>query len=496
MWQRFSERARKVIFFSQEEAGRLGQNCVSTEHLLLGLLRENDTVAARIIERLGFDLIRIRGEVDRRAPCGEERPGQEMCLVPDAKQVIDFAYEEAQRIDNRYIGTEHILLGLIRDSEGVAGRVLAELGVELESARAIVMTLQATDSTVEPKPTSTTDPAATNWADAPPSRVGDFIYQVVAAVTHDTLGLKGTSLLSIADLSREQLMGILGVTTALEAAHKRGVPAYHWKYPRALAMIFEKPSLRTRVSFDLAMQQLGGLTVVLGPAEIGLGTRESVPDIAHNLERMVDAIMARVFKHEVLVELRDNCKVPVINALSDREHPCQTLADLYTLQQKRGKLEGLKLAYIGDGNNVLHSLLLGGALTGMTIAAACPKGYEPLPEIVEQARALARDDSRIVITNDAAEAAVGADAVYTDVWTSMGQEKEQLARIQAFRSYQVNAELMARAKPDAIFMHCLPAHRGDEVTNEVVDGPQSVVFDQAENRLHAQKAVLALTIGL
>jgi ornithine carbamoyltransferase len=308
--------------------------------------------------------------------------------------------------------------------------------------------------------------------------------------------LKGTSLLSIADLSPEQLDGVLTATDLLASAHKERRRQFGWDYPRALAMIFEKPSLRTRVTFDLAMQQLGGLTVVLGPSEIGLGTRESVPDIAHNLERMVDAIMARVFRHEVLVELSENSSVPVINALSDREHPCQTLADLYTLQQKKGKLEGLKLAYIGDGNNVLHSLLLGCALSGMTISAACPKGYEPLQEIVDQARKLAGDDARIIITTDPSEAVVDADAVYTDVWTSMGQEQEQLARIQAFRSYQVNAELMAKAKPDAIFMHCLPAHRGDEVTNEVVDGPQSVVFDQAENRLHAQKAVLVLLIGL
>jgi len=318
----------------------------------------------------------------------------------------------------------------------------------------------------------------------------------VAALTKDALGLKRKSLLSIADLTPEQVYGILGVTTALKSAHDRRIPAFRWKYPRALAMIFEKPSLRTRVSFEFGMQQLGGITVNLGPADIGLGVRESVADVAHNLERMADAIMARVFKHEILVELRDHSRIPIINGLSDREHPCQTLADLYTLQQQKGTLQGLKLAYIGDGNNVLHSLLLGCALTGVSIAAACPKGYEPLPEIVEQARGLAGDSARIVVTQDINAAVEGADAVYTDVWTSMGQEQEQLARIQAFRSYQVNRALMAKAKPDAIFMHCLPAHRGDEVTDEVVDGPQAVVFDQAENRMHAQKAVLALTIGM
>jgi ornithine carbamoyltransferase len=297
-------------------------------------------------------------------------------------------------------------------------------------------------------------------------------------------------------LTTQQFVGVLDVTAAMEEAHKARASFFHWIYPRSLAMIFEKPSLRTRVSFDVGMQQLGGIATILGPAEIGLGSREAVPDVARNLERMVDCIMARVFDHKVLEELRDNCSIPIINGLSDREHPCQALADFYTLQQKKGTLEGLKLAWIGDGNNVLHSLMLAGALTGVSVAAACPKDYEPLPEIVERARALAGDRATITISNDTAEAAQNADAVYTDVWTSMGQEKEQIARIQAFRSYQVNAELMARAKPDALFMHCLPAHRGDEVTDEVMDGPQSVVFDQAENRLHAQKAVLALLIGM
>jgi ornithine carbamoyltransferase len=260
-------------------------------------------------------------------------------------------------------------------------------------------------------------------------------------------------------------------------------------------MIFEKPSLRTRVTFDLGMQQMGGLTTILGPAEIGLGTRESVPDVARNLERWVDCVMARVFDHQSLVQLRDNCSIPIINALSDVEHPCQAVTDLFTIQQKKGKLEGLKLAWVGDGNNVLHSLLLAGALSDMTVEAACPVGYEPDPAIVEQAKTLAGDAAKISIVNDPAVAAADADVVYTDVWTSMGQEKEQLARIQAFRDYQVNAALMAKAKPDALFLHCLPAHRGDEVTDEVLDSPQSVVFDQAENRLHAQKAILALLIG-
>ena len=213
------------------------------------------------------------------------------------------------------------------------------------------------------------------------------------------------------------------------------------------------------------------------------------------LERWADAIMARVYSHALLEELRESCGVPVINGLSDFEHPCQTVTDLLTMREKLGALHGLRLAWIGDGNNVLHSLLIGCALVGISVAAACPDGYHPRREILERARALAEPGVTLEVVRDPEEAARGADVVYTDVWTSMGQEAEQLARIQAFRRYQVNAELMALANREAIFMHCLPAHRGDEVTNEVVDGPQSVVFDQAENRLHAQKALLALLIG-
>jgi ornithine carbamoyltransferase len=319
----------------------------------------------------------------------------------------------------------------------------------------------------------------------------------------DALQLRGKSLLSMADLNREQILGILEVAQWMCDWHRRRENPLRYAYPRSLAMIFEKPSLRTRVTFELGMRQLGGAAVALGPAEIGLGTRESVPDVARNLERWVDAIMARVHAHSTLVQLRDNCRIPVINGLSDREHPCQILADLLTIQQKKGRLEGLKLAWIGDGNNVLHSLLLGCAPVGISVSAACPKGYWPLEEIVRQARQLAGENpdadpnaSSLKIMTDYNEAVAGADIVYTDVWTSMGHEHEQLARIQAFRAYQVNAERMSRAAPDAIFMHCLPAHRGDEVTDEVVDGPQSVVFDQAENRLHAQKAILLLLMGM
>ncbi len=312
----------------------------------------------------------------------------------------------------------------------------------------------------------------------------------------DRVGLRGTSLLSVTDVSPDQLDQLLTIAAGIKAAHANREHAFRWQYPRSLALVFEKPSLRTRVTFDLGFRQMGGLTTILGPAEIGLGTRESVPDVARNLERWVDAVMARVYDHQTLVGLRDNSGIPVVNGLSDMEHPCQLLADLLTIREHKGRLAGLRFCWIGDGNNVLHSLLLGCAASGIDIVAAVPADYRPLPQFVETAQRLAGDASKVRIVVEPDEAAEGADIVYTDVWTSMGHEAEQLARIRAFRNYQVNPRLMARAKADAIFMHCLPAHRGDEVTDEVVDGPQSVVFPQAENRLHAQKAVLAALIGM
>jgi ornithine carbamoyltransferase len=317
------------------------------------------------------------------------------------------------------------------------------------------------------------------------------------ALVHDTFGLRGTSLLSMADLSASQMDAVLQTAAALKRYHHKRQRRFGWQYPRSLAMIFEKPSLRTRVTFDFAMRQLGGITTILGPSEIGLGSRESVPDVIRNLDRWCDAVMARVFRHSVLEEMRDFGRVPVINGLSDDEHPCQTLADLLTIREHKG-LRPLKLAWVGDGNNVLHSLMIGCAMAGISVAAACPEGYLPNSEIVKTARERAAQNPHqptIDVMRDPRQAARGADVIYTDVWTSMGQEQEQLQRIRVFREYQVNADLMRLAAADAIFLHCLPAHRGDEVTDEVVDGPQSVVFDEAENRLHAQKAVIALLVG-
>jgi len=266
---------------------------------------------------------------------------------------------------------------------------------------------------------------------------------------------------------------------------------------RILALVFEKPSLRTRVTFEVAMKSMGGDSIFLDSRGEPLGQREPVADVARNLERWVDGIAARTFRHSTVEELARWASIPVINALSDRAHPCQALADFLTLRHAFGRLKGLKLAYVGDGNNVAHSLLLTGAKLGVAVAVATPPSYEPDPGIVDTAAQLGRPagakasaGAKVSVLHDPEEAVAGAHAVYTDVWTSMGSEGEAAVRRKRFRPYQVTAKLLGKARPDAVFMHCLPAHRGEEVEDAVMDSPRSVVFDQAENRLHAQKALL------
>jgi ornithine carbamoyltransferase len=300
-----------------------------------------------------------------------------------------------------------------------------------------------------------------------------------------------TSLISAADLDREGLLQVFTLAAELK---------YRWKSGRrgaalagrTLALIFEKPSLRTRVTLEVGIVQLGGRAVHLSGTEIGLGTRESVADVARNLSRWVDGIAARVFSHATVQGLARHATIPVINGLSDVEHPCQALADYFTLWERGLDFERLRVAWIGDGNNVCHSVMLVGALLGATIVVACPPGYEPDPTVVVRARRLG---GRIEITTDPKEAATASDVVYTDVWTSMGQEAESELRQEAFARYQVNTAVLRFAKPSVLVMHCLPAHRGQEITDDVLDGPQSIALDQAENRLHAQKAVIFQLLG-
>jgi ornithine carbamoyltransferase len=296
-------------------------------------------------------------------------------------------------------------------------------------------------------------------------------------------------LLRIADLTRAEIEAVLGVARRLKAELRAGTP-HPLLAGRTLAMIFEKPSLRTRVTFEVGMVQLGGAAIHLAPGDIRLGERESAGDIARNLERWVDVVMARTFLHQSVADLAAGARIPVINGLSDLHHPCQVLSDCFTLVEHRGRLDGVRVAFIGDGNNMVHSWMDAANRLGFDFVLACPPGYEPDPTIVAEAGA------RVSVTHDVAAAARGADVIYTDVWTSMGQEAEAKARRRAFAPYQVNERVVRLARPDSIVMHCLPAHRGEEITDDVLDGPQSVVFDQAENRLHVQKAIMVWLLGL
>ena len=295
--------------------------------------------------------------------------------------------------------------------------------------------------------------------------------------------------LSVTDLDPEGIVDVLDLADALKHGRSPAVDSAPLA-GRSVALIFQKPSLRTRVSFEVGVSRLGGQPIVLSGKEVGLGSRETVSDVAKTLERYVDAIVARVFDHGILEGLADAVSIPVINALSDAEHPCQALADLMVLREHLGSLAGRQLVFVGDGNNVAASLLLAGASAGMHVRVVCPPAYAPDPSIVERARATAAGTgARIEVSHDAATAAVGADAVYTDVWASMGQEDEVELRRPVFAPYRVTRTMMAAA-PDALVLHCLPAHRGEEIDADVLDGPRSIVFDQAENRLWVQMAVL------
>ena len=293
-------------------------------------------------------------------------------------------------------------------------------------------------------------------------------------------------LLTIEDLTVEEIRYIFKLTAGMKDGSVRRALT-----DKTIAMVFEKPSLRTRMTFQVGMNQLGGHAIYLTQQDIELGGRESVGDVARNLERWVDGIVARTYKHGTIVELAQNASVPVINALSDRAHPCQALTDLYTVVEKKHDLAGLRFAYIGDGNNVCNSLVLLAATLGVQLTVASPSGYRPDEAIIAAAdERSVSSNARITFTGDPFEAVEDADVVYTDVWVSMGDEAEADERRRAFARYQVNTELLRAAKRDAVIMHCLPAKRGLEITDEVMDGPQSIVFDQAENRLHVQKALL------
>jgi ornithine carbamoyltransferase len=300
---------------------------------------------------------------------------------------------------------------------------------------------------------------------------------------------------SVADLTIDELNLVLETAKDVKLRQQRGETSRVFE-GKTLGLVFQKPSLRTRVSFEVAMNQCGGRALYLSPGEVGLGERESVDDVAMVLSRFVDAISARVFGHDLVTGLAKHATVPVINALSDWEHPCQALADLQTMQERKGRLAGLKMSFIGDGNNVAASLALACAKVGMHFDVASPAGYELPAAIWDQAKADAqKTGAKLRQVKDPKDAAKGCDAFYGDVWASMGQEKEREKRLRDFKGYQINKELLAIANPEALVLHCLPAHYGEEITKDVTRIPQSAIWDQAENRLHAQKALLLLLLG-
>jgi ornithine carbamoyltransferase len=306
--------------------------------------------------------------------------------------------------------------------------------------------------------------------------------------------LRGRSLISMADLSPAELTLVLETAAEL----KRSPGTFAGKFNgKTLAMIFQKPSLRTRVSFEAGMTQMGGHAIYLAPSDIKLGERETTEDIALVLSRFCDVIMARVFGHDIVQDLAKHATVPIINGLSDHEHPCQILADLQTIQERKGRLAGVNFVYSGDGNNVAHSLMLGGALAGMNVTIVTPPGYEPKKQVLTDSQNLGKKSgSTVRVTNDLAAAAKGADVIYTDVWASMGQEADAANRRKFFLPYQVNSKTLSLAHPDCVVLHCLPAHYGEEIEYAVTRTKNSAIFDQAENRLHAQKALMLLLAGV
>lgn len=306
--------------------------------------------------------------------------------------------------------------------------------------------------------------------------------------------LRGRDFLSIHDFTAREVSSLLEIGLGLKKQQKKGI-AHHILAGKTLGMIFQKASTRTRVAFEVGMYQLGGHALFLSPRDIQLGRGETIKDTALVLSRMLDGIMIRTFDHEEVVELAHWASIPVINGLTDLLHPTQVIGDMMTIYEHKGGLKGIKLAFIGDGNNVAHCLLFGGAKTGMDVVIACPPGFEPDEKILQMAREDAKETgAKLTVVEDPFEAVAGADVIYTDVWASMGQEEEAEEKEKKFLKYQVNKQLLSQAHADAIVLHCLPAKRGKEITDDVMDGPQSAVFDESENRLHAHKAIMALVM--
>lgn len=468
----FTANGRKAMLWAQVEAMRRGDAYVECEHLILGLLHGEDTGALRLLDRLSLAASQIRDAVGATLTPETGGPRVESSqLSIAARAVVEQARRETEKTGDDYVGTEHLLLALLRSaaaqeqvSKGMAA--LAPLGLTYDRAAGSIGQIHA-------------EPLRTNGA-------GNRSRKSAYALARPGF-LKGRDLLSVNDLSTDEVRGIFELTREIKTGRNM-TNAQN----KTLALVFEKPSLRTRVTFGVAMNRLGGQHIYLSRDEVGLGTRESVSDVAKGLSRWVDAIAIRTFADATAREMAEAADIPVINALTDREHPCQALADFYTILEHRSETAGMKFVYVGDGNNVAQSLMLLAPRLGTHFVLACPPGYEPDAELTAQARALAQEHgTQFEISHEPLTAADDADILYTDVWTSMGDEAEAEKRLRDFAGYQINAELVREAKDDVLALHCLPAHRGEEISAEVMDGPFARVFDQAENRLHIQQALLA-----
>lgn len=474
----FTRNGRKAMLWAQVEAMRRGDIYVEPEHLLLGLLHGEDTGALRLLDRLGLAGYQVREVISSLlAPEAAGARVDTSQLSPSAKKIVEQARRETENTGDDYVGTEHLFLAILRGyANGVSAKpglleALSKLGLTYEKAAEAIKNL-------------TREPLAR--ADAP--AVPEVPVRVLPQARPGFL--KGRNFLSVDDLSTEEIRALFELTREIKSGR-----TFENGRGKTLALLFEKQSLRTRVSFTVAMSRLGGQAMYLSKDEVGFGSRESVPDIARGLSRWVDAIAARTYDDGSVRELAQFASIPVINALTDKEHPCQALADFYTILETRSETAGMKFVFVGDGNNVAISLMLLAPRLGTHFTLTCPKGYEPPKEILARTRELAKaHNTNFEIEYDPLKAADDADILYTDVWTSMGQEEESAKRKKAFAKYAINAELLREAKDDVLVLHCLPAHRGEEITEEAIDGQFSGVWDQAENRLHIQQALLAAVL--
>lgn len=526
MWQRQTERAMQLVAFAEQEATRLGSNRVDPEHLLLALTRVPDSVAARVLERFGIPLDALAAEIEPRIPRDTDEPvGITLELAPASRAVLNSASDEARRFRDNYVGTEHFLLGLIRQTDTIASRALVELGADLERTRNEVRSTHDRDEEATALSDSIREQmrnlAVFRQAEELQSpETDDWSYvralqalvkrsseerSVRAAQANAVLAVelgraacrKMFDLCGAYELTKEQAWAVIATARVLKEtlgitkiAHRQILEG------KTLAMVFERSALRTRVTCETGMFQLGGQAIHLEQGHMIEQGAVAVSDVTRSLETWVDGLLVRVFDHDLVRLMAEHSRVPVINGVSDQEHPCEALSAMLTVWERRGRLEGSKLAVVGNKRHIMQSLMQLGALMGMEVAVACPEGWAPEHGVLTRARQYASENQgSVAITHDVSEAIRGAHVIYTDAWSAATPDDDPVERERLLAGLQVNETVARLASPDFIFMHCLPARRGLEVTSGVIDGPHSVVFHQAENRIHAQKAIISILLG-